>query len=71
MKHNRKFLLIGAIFLCDPLISVIDLLPDFIGYLFIMKGLYRMADLSGYIEDARRLCGRLALAALARPVSCF
>ena len=66
---DTVYILIGAIFLCDPLISVIDLLPDFIGYLLIMKGLYRMADLSGYIEDARRLCGRLALAALARPVS--
>jgi hypothetical protein len=66
---DTVYILIGAIFLCDPMMSVIDLLPDFIGYLLIMKGLYRMADLSGYVEDARRLCGKLVLAGLARPVS--
>ena len=34
---------VGAFFLFDPFISVMDLLPDALGYLFMLLGLYRLA----------------------------
>jgi len=32
-----KYFILSAIFLFNPLISVIDLLPDFLGYYFLLK----------------------------------
>ena len=37
--------LAGACFLFDPFVSIFDILPDFVGYLLIAAGLYRLGDL--------------------------
>ena len=42
----------AAIFLCNPLINIVDILPDFFGILFLMKGLSKWADLCPNIADA-------------------
>lgn len=34
---KKRYLILAGFFLFNPIISVIDILPDFIGYLFLMK----------------------------------
>lgn len=40
------------IFLCNPLINVVDVLPDFIGLLMIMHGLSKVAEVTDHLGDA-------------------
>lgn len=40
---NIKFIIIGLFFLINPNIEVFDILPDFIGLIFIMKGISHLA----------------------------
>ena len=44
----------GCLFLFNPTVNLIDVLPDVIGYLLILKGLYKLADLNGKIKAARQ-----------------
>ena len=61
----------GAVFLFDPFISVLDLLPDAVGYLLMLLGLYRLADLDDRIADACKGLRYLALIGVARLISLF
>lgn len=61
-----SYLLAGAVFLFDPFISVVDALPDCIGYLFVMLGLYRLADLDDRLAEAAKGARNLALVGIAR-----
>lgn len=45
-------LIAGVIFLLNPNINIVDVLPDFIGYILIYRGLYRLADIEGRIESS-------------------
>lgn len=54
-----KRLLFGFIFLMSPDIIILDLLPDFIGYLFIISGLSVLADIDERADDAKSLAKRL------------
>ena len=45
----------GCLFLFNPTVNLIDVLPDVIGYLLILKGLYKLADLNGKIKAARQI----------------
>ncbi len=47
-----SYLLIGFFFLLNPNANVIDVLPDFIGYIFILKGLYAFSRVSRDFSDA-------------------
>jgi hypothetical protein len=60
------FLVAGVFFLADPFVSVIDFLPDVIGYLLIMHGLARLSLLDGRIEEAVGQFRRLAVLACVR-----
>lgn len=42
----------AVIFLANPCINIIDILPDFIGYLFLIAGLSKWADLCPNVSDA-------------------
>lgn len=66
-----SWILAGAVFLFDPYVSVVDILPDALGYLFILLGLYRLSDLDERIMDAFRGVGYLALIAVGRLISLF
>ena len=58
------FLLAGAIFLFDPFINIFDILPDVIGYILIVYGLYKISDLELKAAEARRrMTGALYIAA--------
>lgn len=48
------YMIVGCIFLCNPFINIIDILPDFIGYLFILKALSELSDLERNIGSARK-----------------
>ena len=61
----------GAVFLFDPFVSVLDLLPDALGYLLMLLGLYRLADLDERIMDAFKGLRYLALIGVARCFSLF
>ncbi len=66
-----SWILAGAVFLFDPFISVMDALPDALGYLFMLMGLYRLSDLDERIMDACKGVRYLALIAVARLISLF
>jgi len=44
----------GMLFLFNPNINVIDILPDFIGYILIYHGLFRMSYSTPKLADASR-----------------
>ena len=60
------WLLVGALFLFDPFLSALDLLPDCIGYLCIALGLYRLSDLDARMAEAAKGARRLALVGAVR-----
>lgn len=66
-----SWILAGAVFLFDPFISVVDALPDALGYLCLLMGLYRLADLDERLMDALKGVRYLALIGTARLVSLF
>ncbi len=48
------YLIVGCFFLLNPSISIFDLLPDFIGYACILKGISKVSKLSADFESAYR-----------------
>ncbi len=56
-----SFVVAGLIFLSNPLVGLIDILPDFIGYFFLIVGLDGIKRLNGDIEygvkKLKYLCG--------------
>ncbi len=65
------WVLVGACFLFDPYLTVIDLLPDCIGYLLVYIGIRRIADLDDRLGEAALSIRHLALLGVARLVSIF
>ena len=61
----------GAVCLFDPFISVVDVLPDALGYLFMLLGLYRLADMDDRLMEAAKGLRYLALIGVARLLSLF
>ena len=51
-RFGYGYFIAAAIFLCNPLINIIDVLPDFFGILFLLKGLQKWADLCPNVADA-------------------
>ena len=57
VKQNKKYVSFGLlcvafIFLCNPNIAVIDLLPDFIGYIILSFALVNLADINETVAEA-------------------
>ena len=53
IKKSIGKIALGLIFLFNPAITVVDLVPDFIGCLLIISGLGSLLDLSDSMEEAR------------------
>ncbi|MBE6674192.1 MAG: hypothetical protein E7596_03685 [Ruminococcaceae bacterium] len=55
-----KLLIIAAIFWFNPLVSNIDILPDIIGYLLVIKAFSRASYIYGFVDDvytsAKKMC---------------
>ena len=58
MKKNIKshvglrYVMLAGIFLFDPMIGFVDVLPDVIGYLLLCVGLSKLSDLSDTLSEA-------------------
>lgn len=61
----------GAVCLFDPFISVVDVLPDALGYFLMLLGLSRLADLDDRLMEAARGLRYLALIGVVRFFSLF
>ncbi len=46
-------ILVSGIFFCNPVIGFTDILPDAIGFLLLLCGLYRMADMDHHLTLAQ------------------
>ncbi len=57
---------VGMIFLCNPMIAIFDIAPDFIGYALILFGLNRISAISPELDDARPYFRYLLIASVAR-----
>ena len=67
LRINELILLIvGMCFFANPMISLFDFLPDFIGCLIIMAALSRFTAISGDIEDAYKYFKYMMIISLAR-----
>ncbi|MBR5445572.1 MAG: hypothetical protein IKV57_05595, partial [Clostridia bacterium] len=63
------YLLIGFLFLINPVIHVMDILPDCIGYFLIVKGLSKTALFVDHLAVARGQFWKLALIDLVKMFS--
>jgi len=76
-KINKKYLMgiplisAGFLFFFLPDFTVLDILPDFIGYLLISAGLTKFSDMYEEIAEAKKLFSRLALLGVAKILSVF
>ncbi|MBR4873150.1 MAG: hypothetical protein IKV00_04865 [Clostridia bacterium] len=67
MGKARKHLGLGLVcaalvFLFNPMISVIDVLPDCIGYLLLCMGITQLADMDYHFEEALKYFKRMLIA---------
>lgn len=51
---NIGYIIAGCAFLFNPTVNLIDVLPDVIGYLLILKGMEKLSDLNGELDSAKR-----------------
>ena len=71
MKRERKKIRFGlfitsALFLCNPLMATIDILPDFIGYLIICSSLSGLCEINEHFVEAQRSFYKLLYVSIAR-----
>lgn len=59
-------IIVGTIFLLNPNINIVDILPDFIGYIFIYRGLYRLADIDDRMYSAKKKAQWLLIVSLVK-----
>lgn len=58
-KLGFTFILAGLCFFFNPVVELVDFLPDFIGCILMLKGLSMLRDVCEYENDARRGFRRL------------
>lgn len=49
-----RWLMLAVLFLCNPTVGFVDILPDCIGFLMLTLGLSRLADLNEHLADAKK-----------------
>ncbi len=62
---------VGLLFLMNPLIAIVDILPDFIGCIIILLGINRLRAVSPELDDTVAVLKYMIFASLARTVSFF
>lgn len=65
------YLTVAAFFLFNPNLVIVDFIPDFIGYIFLIMGLSQLSDLNHHIESAVGLFKRMFIVSLAQFFSIF
>ncbi len=58
---KKIYLILSAIFLFNPIISIIDIFPDFIGYLFLLKFFHTMSYTNDKADDLCKSIKTLSL----------
>ena len=66
---NLKLFFIGLLFLANPNINIIDIIPDFIGLGIVWFSITKISDLSSDIYIARRGVAKLFWTELAKLLS--
>ena len=64
-----KYLLWGIVFIMNPNLNIIDILPDFIGALLIMKGLYNVSQIYPQFNDSLEYFRKFAIISVLKTVS--
>lgn len=62
------YIIVGTVFLFNPMIGLLDILPDFIGYLFILAGIYKIADITKTMDNIHKYLLYLIGISLARTI---
>ncbi len=65
------YIALGIVFLFNPNVYLIDILPDFIGYLLIYHGLFRMSFLADNLRETRGWVWRLFIVTFVRALMTF
>lgn len=65
-KMGFLYLFFGFVFLYSPDVSIFDFLPDFIGYILILSGLSRLADIDERAYEAQVAAKRLFVLSLVK-----
>ncbi len=63
-----SLILAGFFFLIVPTVNLLDIFPDFIGYIFIFAGLFRLKRIDSYMYKASHYALIMALVNLTKPV---
>ena len=76
MGKARKNLGLGLVcisflFLFNPVLAVIDILPDFIGYLLLCIGISQLADMNYHFEESLRYFKRMLAVSIIQMFSIF
>lgn len=54
-KHmGLGLVMLSGIFLFNPVVAFLDVLPDLLGYLLLCAGLFRLADINSHLSDAAK-----------------
>ena len=61
----------ATLFFWNPIVAIIDPLPDFVGYLLLWGALGYLADLHTYLDEARTGFLRMAFIDVLKPVGLF
>ena len=64
-----SLILAGLFFLIVPTVNVVDIFPDFIGYLLIFAGLAKLKRIDGYMEKCAHYALVMAIVNLAKPIA--
>lgn len=70
-NENIRFgyIITALVFLMNPNINIVDILPDFIGYLLIMRALYAPAAIYPHFRDAYTSFRNLTVISIAKTLS--
>ena len=61
----------GMFFLINPMVNIIDIIPDFIGYLMIISGIDRLADMEDHFASSKRGFVILAVVSAVKTGACL
>ena len=61
----------GMFFLINPIVNIIDVIPDFIGYILIVCGLDRLADMEDHFASAKKSFVLLAVMSAVKTAACL
>ena len=64
-----KLLILASVFWFNPLVSNVDILPDIVGYLLVMKAFSKMSYIHEYAEDLCKSARTMAIISLAKVLS--